>query len=256
MYKLYNFHTDIFSMKMKKFVKSILALSLFCFATNVFAAETEEYLRPYELDKILREIKKPGAPVITEDYIIFTADPKNRYVGIAFDFEDYQIIHPFKLLNSTDEDGNKTPVHLFYCYERTHKISQIKYRLVIDGLWTTDPLNPEKIYDDDVNLYFSKVSDTAGIRRNTEVTDNSTVHFIYKGEAGQTIRLAGNFSNWDPWIYQLRETYPGFYELELPLPDGKYYYNYYIGLTPVLDTTNPERTYLKDGKAVSVIQVY
>lgn len=255
MFKLKLFHSDIQNMKRKNFVRTILTLAILSIGTASFAAEKEGYLRPYDLDKILREIKKPGAPVITEDYIIFTADTRNRYVGIAFDFEEYQVIHPFKLLCSTDEDGNKTPQHLFYCYERKHKVSEIKYRLVIDGLWTTDPLNPDKIYDDDVNLYFSRVSDVGGIKRNTEVTENSTVHFIYKGASGQTIRLAGTFSNWDPWIYQLRETYPGFYELELPLPDGKYYYNYYIGLDPVLDNTNPERTYLRNGKVVSVIQV-
>lgn len=256
MVKLNILHTDIFSMKRKNFIRNLLVIGFICLCSNIFAAEKEEYLRPYDLDRILREIKKPCAPVITEDYIIFTADPRNRYVGIAFDFEDYQIIHPFKLLNATDEDGKKTPMHLFYCYERTHKISEIKYRLVIDGLWTTDPMNPNKEYDDDVNLYFSKVSDVGGIKKNTEVTDKNTVRFVYKGESGQTIRLAGTFSNWDPWIYQLKETAPGFYELELPLPDGKYYYNYYIGLTPVIDSTNPERTYFNDGRSVSVIQVF
>ena len=241
-------------MKKNHFIKTICTLFLLSSGLSLFSAEPIKY-RPYELDKILREIKGPTAPVITDDYIIFTADPKNRYVGIAFDFEDYQIIHPYKLQCSTDEDGNKTPQHLFYCYERTHKISEIKYRIVIDGLWTTDPTNPEKEYDDSVNLYFSKVSDAQGIIRNTEVTDRATVHFIYKGESGQTVRIAGTFCNWDPWIYQLKETAPGFYELELPLADGKYFYNYYIGLTPVLDTTNPERTFLKDGRSVSVIQV-
>ncbi len=231
-----------------------MALVMLSSATAAFSATPIKY-RDYELDTILREIKAPTAPVITDDYIIFTADPSNRHVGIAFDFEDYQIIHPYKLQCATDEDGNKTPQHLFYCYERTHKISEIKYRIVIDGLWTTDPLNPVKEYDDSVNLYFSKVSDTQGIIKNTEITERNTVHFVYKGKSGQTIRIAGTFCNWDPWIYKLKETAPGFYELELPLPDGKYFYNYYIGLTPVLDTTNPERTYLKDGRSVSVIQV-
>ena len=134
-------------MKKNHFIKTICTLFLLSSGFSLFSAEPIKY-RPYELDTILREIKGPTAPVITDDYIIFTADPKNRYVGIAFDFEDYQIIHPYKLQCSTDEDGNKTPQHLFYCYERTHKISEIKYRIVIDGLWTTDPTNPEKEYDD------------------------------------------------------------------------------------------------------------
>ena len=57
---------------------------------------------------------------------------------------------------------------------------------------------------------------------------DGTVHFVYKGKAGQHIRLGGSFTNWDSWIYELTETSPGLYELELPLPAGKYYYSYYI----------------------------
>ena len=99
------------------------------------------------------------------------------------------------------------------------------------------------------------MEDPGSIKIFTSEKQENVVHFIYKGETGLDLHLAGSFTNWDPWIYKLQETAPGFYELELPLPDGKYFYNYYIGLTPVVDTTNPERTYLKDGRSVSVIQV-
>ena len=89
----------------------------------------------------------------------------------------------------------------------------------------------------------------------TESPKNDYAHFIYKGESGQKVNLAGTFTNWDPWIYELKETSPGLYELELPLPAGKYYYNYYIGLTPVLDNTNPKKIYTKDGRSASVLTV-
>lgn len=244
-------------MKKNKFKLTLIFLLLILSGSvNMLFAEEEIKYNPYELDKLLHEIEKPGAPVVTDDYIIFTADPKNRYVGIAFDFENYQIIHPYTLLTVTDEDGNKSARHLFYCYERKHKRTEIRYRLVIDGLWTSDPLNPEKVYDDNVNLYFSRVSDPGRVKRNTEVNENNVIHFIYKGEAGQNVRLGGNFSNWDSWIYELRETEPGVYELELPLPDGTYYYNYYIGLTAITDNTNPDVVFTKDGREVSKIVVH
>ena len=244
------------SMKKNKFLLVLTILLIFTSGFNALFAEEPVKYNPYELDKLLHEIEKPGAPVVTEDYIIFTADPKSRYVGIAFDFENYQIVHPYTLLTITDEDGNVTPRHLFYCYERKHKISEIRYRLVIDGLWTADPLNPDKVYDDNVNLYFSKVSSGGYVKKNTEVNENNCIHFIYKGESGQKVRLAGNFSNWDSWIYELKETEPGFYELVLPLPDGTYYYNYYIGLNTVTDNTNPDVVFTKDGREVSVITVH
>ena len=246
-------------MRMKKLFLflMILALSICGLAAGAVGLYAEEpaNFQNYELDTLLHEIDKAQAPVITENYIIFTCQPKYRFVGIAFDFENYQIIHPFQLLTHSDEDGVVTKKHMFYAYERQHKSTEIKYRLVMDGLWTTDPENPQKIYDDSVNLWFSKVEDPNSIKTYTQAKKSDSVHFIYKGESGQKIHLAGTFTNWDPWIYELNETSEGVYELELPLIAGKYYYNYYIGLTPVLDNTNPEKIYTLDGRSASVIVV-
>ena len=246
---------DTVSMKKLIFTTLLLALTLCGVgAAGLHGAEMTNY-QNFELDTMLHEIDKPGAPVVTDDYIIFTCDPNYRYVGIAFDFENYQVIHPFQILTNTDEDGKVTRKHMFYCYKRQHLFTSLKYRLVLDGLWTADPLNPNKEYDDSMNLYFSKVEDPGSILTLTQATKNDTVRFVYKGESGQTIRLAGTFTNWDPWIYELNETAPGLYELELPLTSGKYFYNYYIGLTPILDATNPEKIYTLDGRSASVIVV-
>ena len=133
-------------MKKCKIFAICAVLILGTMVQSVFAKEKEIIYQPYELDKLIHDIDEPGAPVITEDYIIFTADTDHRNVGIVFDFENYQTIHPFQILMKVDEDGNKTPQHMFYCYERKHKIENIRYRLIMDGLWTTDPLNPDKVY--------------------------------------------------------------------------------------------------------------
>lgn len=240
-------------MKKNKF----LAAALLCLGLStgrLFAAEQSNY-QDFDLDTLLHEITAPGAPIVTDDYIIFTADVYNRFVGIAFDFENYNVIHPFQILTTKDDDGKVSRKHMFYCYQRQHKFTSLKYRLVIDGLWTADPLNPLKEYDEEVNLYFSKVEDPGSVKIYTQAKDDEFVHFIYKGEPGLKLNLAGTFTNWDPWIYQLYETSPGLYELELPLTTGTYYYNYYIGMTPILDNTNPEKIYATDGRVASVITV-
>lgn len=239
-------------MKRKHFL--VTAGFLFCIFSGIYAAEETNY-QNYELDLLLHEIDTPRAPVVTEKYIIFTAETNHRYVGIAFDFEDYKIVHPFQILTSTDEEGITTRKHMFYCFERSHKFSSLRYRLVIDGLWTTDPLNPNKEYDENVNLYFSRLENLGNKYIYTDSTKNNSVHFVHKGKSGQKINLAGTFTNWDPWIYELTETSPGLYELELPLPKGRYYYNYYIGLTPMLDETNSNKIYTQDGRSASVIEV-
>ena len=240
-------------MKKTKILIAAIAL-LLAGGAGLFSAAPVNF-QNFELDTLLHNIEKPGRPIVTEDYIIFTANTSNRSVGIAFDFENYQVIHPFQILSSTDEEGNSTRKHLFYCYQRQHRFDTLKYRLVIDGLWTTDPLNPNKEYDENVNLYFSKLENLGQIKIVTEATKSDTVKFIYKGESGLKLNLAGTFTNWDPWIYQLEEIQPGLYELELPLTRGTYYYNYYLGLTPILDNTNPQKIYTTDGRSASVIRV-
>ena len=239
-------------MKKSKF---LLVFLLTLFIVNISWAKEEIVYKPYELDKLIHDVEKPCAPVVTEDYILFTADAKYRSVGIAFDFENYKIVHPFQILTTTDADGIKTKKHMIFCYKRTHELDSIKYRLIIDGLWTTDPLNPLIEYDDDVNLYFSKVNVPHGIKICTAQTDDNYTNFIYKGESGLHVNLAGNFTNWDPWIYELKETEPGLYKLELPLPKGKYIYSYYIGLTPVLDNSNPNKVFTDDGRTANVLYV-
>lgn len=238
-----------------KRIKFLLAAAAFFFCTSMTFAMESANANPYLYDKIIREIRNPQAPVVTDDYIVFSADPSHRFVGVAFDFENYQTIHPFQLLKTQDMDNKVKNTVLFYCYERKHQVSSIKYRLVIDGLWTTDPENPEKEYDENVHLYFSKVSGLGEIATYTKQSDSSYTHFIYKGESGLDLKLAGNFTNWDPWIYTMNETKPGFYELDLPLPDGKYYYSYFVGLVPVLDNTNPNKVYTDDGRTANVIVV-
>jgi hypothetical protein len=239
-------------MKKSKF---LLVFLLTLFIVNISWAKEEIVYKPYELDKLIHDVEKPCAPVVTEDYILFTADAKYRSVGIAFDFENYKIVHPFQILTTTDADRIKTKKHMIFCYKRTHELDSIKYRLIIDGLWTTDPLNPLKEYDNDVNLYFSKVNVPHGIKICTAQTDDNYTNFIYKGESGLHVNLAGNFTNWDPWIYELKETEPGLYKLELPLPKGKYIYSYYIGLTPVLDNSNPNKVFTDDGRTANVLYV-
>lgn len=237
-------------------MKKHILVYFFLISVSFFAFSAEQVnFQDFELDTLIHSIEKPGAPIITEDYIIFTCAPNYRYVGIAFDFENYQTIHPFQILSRKDDEENVSRHFMFYCYKRQHEFTTLKYRLVFDGLWTKDPLNPNFVYDDNVNLYFSVVNDPDSVKIYTKNEETSGVKFIYRGESGQKIHLAGTFTSWDPWIYELKETSSGIYELTLPLTKGKYYYTYYIGLTPVLDNTNSQKIYTADGRVANVITV-
>lgn len=249
------FYADIQSMKMKT-LKNIAAAGLL-FACLCAHAEkpVQEEKDLYEYNNIVSKLTKPLPPFSGDNYIVFTQPMGHRFIGIAFDFEEYRTIHPFMIHRNRDVEGSVTSELMFYILERPAELSEITYRLVIDGLWTSDPMNTDKIYDEFSGITLSKLDLGGRLPEVTGQTKNSGTKFIYNGEPGLTVRLGGTFTNWDSWIYQLEETSPGFYELSIPLPCGKYYYNYYLGMNAVVDKTNPERAYTQDGRTASVITV-
>ena len=109
---------------MKKLIL-LAALVLGLLSAQAFAAEITNY-QNFELDTLLHGIDKPGAPVVTDDYIIFTADTKHRFVGIAFDFEEYKVIHPFQILTQKDDEEKVSRKHMFYVYKREHKFTELR----------------------------------------------------------------------------------------------------------------------------------
>ncbi len=234
--------------------KIIILLCAINFLLPMFALDLEHFSdKQYILDSLLETIDRPREPVVIGDYIIFTADPSIRHAGIAFDFEQYRKIHTFKRLVRQNEDNTNTQSFVsFYILYIPQNIQSISYRVVMDGLWTTDPQNMLSIYDANANLHVSHLQLQRPVISET-ITNQKTVKFVYEGESGQRIRLAGNFTNWDPYIYELRETSMGLYELELALPKGTYYYTYYSGIQSFLDETNPERAYTSDGRVASVV---
>ncbi len=219
----------------------------------VHAAEPVVTLTEEEADyaNLVTTITQVGVPYISGDYLIFTQKSDARYVGIAFDFENFGTIHPFMKRNTYDDDDKVESSFYFYMLKLTKTMKDIKYRVVIDGLWTLDPENSAKVYDRTTGLTLSYFDATRNLPPATEILDNGRVHFVYQGAAGQQIRVGGSFTNWDSWIYEMQEVKPGLYEFQLTLPPGVYEYAYFSGVTTIVDTTNPDRCFTSDGKKAS-----
>lgn len=240
---------------MNKRLVLFFLLSIFSF--NVFSAEKNVSLSDEELDyaEFVNTIKGVSSPYLKDNKIIFTANNDARSVGIAFDFENYKTIHYFKIKKQYDLNNEEINSFFFYVLDLPKTIQKVKYRLVIDGLWTLDPLNEKYSYDEKTDLILSDFDATRYIPPVTEIKSNGKTKFIYTGFPGQKIRLGGSFTNWDSWIYEMKETSPGLYEFELPLPPGKYEYAYFSGITSFTDNTNPKKCYSKDGKIASLLIV-
>lgn len=245
---------------------NLFLVSAVFLATSTFAAKEKKSSGPvvesrysFEYREVAQKLKKPTEPFEKDGLIVFSAEEGPHYVGIAFDFENFQKIHPFQKRIILDENDERSRTWYFYILEEYPQTDKILYRLIIDGLWTTDPMNPKQHYDAATGIRLSQVDITREYAKETTISKNtnggSTVHFVYKGKSGQTVRLAGTFSKWDSWIYQLKETSRGFYELTLPLTKGTHYYVYYIGTKAFPDITNHERAIKDNGDPVSKLVI-
>jgi hypothetical protein len=250
---------------MKKF---ITALFLIFIIGSTWAQHTDSGEFSGELIDQLLRYEEPGAPKIVGDTVIFTVSSEYRRAGIAFAHEGFGKVHWFKKLMIPNENASpwkkdKPPPDLyrdsgmlFHVFTIPETLSgEIEYRLVMDGLWVCDPLNPRRR------------SGAAGLDRSVVVLPKitrpdslsrgplGTLNFTFYAPGGETVTVAGTFNNWDPFMYELRETSPGRYTLSLPLPPGTYHYAFFYRGERLLDPSNPNRVYSRDGKAASEASV-
>ncbi len=239
----------------KKFVISMCIL-MFC-AFSVSAAKKIIEYTDEELDlaNTASQIQKVEKPYLKGNDVIFTFPFNCRHVGIAFDFEDYKTVHSYMLKKITDMDGEVSDSFYFYVLNLPKNIKEFNYRIITDGLWILDPLNSDTVYDENTELMLSHFNASREIKPVTEKTSSGSIRFVYQGETGKKIRLAGSFTNWDSWIYELQEVKKGLYTFELNLPPGKYEYAYFLGFNSFPDTSNPNRCYSDDGKIASLLIV-
>jgi len=250
-----------------KRIKFLVILTLI-FASFSQAPVWADDWETYDVLNRLLTMKTPGSPVIYEDFVIFTADSSLRRLGIAFSHENFANTYWFKKLvvpndfNAPIPAGQKLPDPYkdsgiqFYIYKVPQQIKNLEYRLVVNGLWTTDPSNPRFKRDpvSGLNLSVIQMPDRPQ-KPNPFETLPDGVTFTFKGTSGENVTIAGTFNGWDPFMYELRETAPGVYTITLPLASGSYQYVFFCKGLRIVDSLNPRRIYTRDGKAASVIDV-
>jgi hypothetical protein len=227
-------------------------------------------LQSYQFIELLLSLSKPQPPVVFEDAVVFTADGRhNRKVGVAFAHEQFQHIYWFKKIlvpvDQTEpfvENAKKEPERLrdsgmlFYAYQTPPNLSRLEYRLIVDGLWVSDPSNPVRRTDMRYGLELS-VTDApeAGDKTGAAPAGQGGLNLRYTAASGESITVAGDFNAWDQFMYRLKETRSGDYRLELPLPAGTYHYIFYKNGERVLDPGNQNKKYLPSGKVVNTVVI-
>jgi len=230
-----------------------------------FAVDIES-IESYKVIEYLLSLKEPGPPVFIEDMVVFTASTSQRRVGIAFADEGFYKVHWFRqmligqdsqdLLANKKADPYKDSGILFYVHKPPEGAFAVEYRLIINGLWTTDPVNPAMRRDNNSGLTWSTL---ALPPREPELSPlkgpPGSLSFFFKGPPGETVSVGGSFNGWDPFMYELKEGPPGSYSLNIPLPPGRYQYVFFHRGQRYLDPNNASRVYSKDGRAASEIVI-
>ena len=238
-------------------MKRIRTIILFTLVTAFAGAADWE---TYELIDRLLTLPGPSAPVIFEDAVIFTASSGLRRVGVAFSYENFsriywftQLLVPQDPLGAPIPPGKKVPDPykdsgiLFYVHQVPENTNELEYRLIVDGLWTIDPVNPKTRKDPVSGLAWSVLS----LPRREPMPNvlngpPGSLSFSFKGPPGENVTVAGNFNGWDPFMYELIESPAGVYSLNLPLPPGRYQYVFFHRGQRYVDPYNSNRVYSKD----------
>ena len=229
---------------------------------------TEEW-ETYELINSLLSITRPGTPVVHSDSVIFTADSGLRRVGVAFAHENFENIYWFRtllipqdFLNPIILPGEKEPSPYrdsgiqFHVYQFPDHLSELEYRLIINGLWTVDPFNQLTRRDPITGLSLSVLRLPQRQTRPNPLNGlPGGLNFTFTGPPGEIVTVAGNFNSWDPFMYELREGPSGVYNITIPLPPGTYQYVFFHRGERFTDQYNPNRIYARNGSAASEITI-
>ena len=225
----------------------------------------EDTLSFQYIDHLFQLGGKPDAPCVIDDSIVFTASSSFRRVGIAFGHEGYGKVYYFRRFMIANDNASpwikeRPPADLyrdsgmlFHVFQIPETLEgELEYRLIIDGLWVKDPLNPEYRCDSGSGITKSIVL-IPHIRRPDSPNrgPEGTLTFTFYAEPEETVTIAGSFNNWDLYMYELPEISPGRYQLSLPLPPGTYHYAFFLRGERFLDPSNPRRVYTREGKGAS-----
>lgn len=238
-------------MKVPKPILALFASLLFASLAFLYPLAAEESFST-ATHMFVMGLSKAGTAQIVGDAVVFSSNLKARFVGIAFQHENFTQIHPMR--------RNQHGV-FFLAYDIPYDMKDdLRYRLICDGAWCPDPLNPDQEVDPASGIRLSRVSipfrssQKSGLYQILK-PGQDLAHFRFFGEPGERVCLTGSFNEWDPFMYELTEDEPGQYSIELRLPPGLQRYAFFYQGRLVADSLNSQSCYTAEGTKLSVLNV-
>ncbi len=153
--------------------------------------------------------------MIFEDSAIFTAPSNLRRVGVAFAHENFSTVYWFKQLlvsqdrlNAPIPPGKKVPDPYidsgiqFFVFKMPENLKELEYRLVVNGLWTVDPSNDLFRRDKVSGVSVSVLPIPQRAQKHDPLNGlPKGLNFLFTAPPGEIVSVAGDFNNWDPFMY-------------------------------------------------------
>ncbi|MFW5695773.1 MAG: hypothetical protein ACOCYB_11435 [Alkalispirochaeta sp.] len=221
-------------------------------------------------------ITEAGEPRVFDDLVVFTYQPSGfvRHVAAAFAHEGYRELHTFSVRKRTDDED------LFYlAYPVDIDRDHLDYRIVVDGVWMSDPHAPQTVSDDrGIEIGRVMLRERPSYRTPSPVpNDDGTVTFRFALDTRISatletvdrqrispdtfdepeIYVVGTFNGWDPYAHRLSgPDEDGFYSVTIPVSSGDHFYYFLIDGRRVLDPLNRSQGRdLQTDTRVSYLQV-
>ena len=220
-------------------------LSLLLASGPLAAQEENPRLRTY-----LHTLQNGDVPRVIENHLVLTyvSGIPVRYVAAAFAHENFGELHLYR--------KNQNGVFVL-AYPIEGLVRELQYRIVVDGLWMRDPLNPQVSQDSrGIPLSRKELPQQPQRLLDTPIANpDGTFSFLYSGDPDRDVRIAGDFNRWSPFSHPLREYAPGEYEIRLRLYAGEHRYRFIVDGREMFDQRNPRIAYDQYGRRISVVTV-
>jgi hypothetical protein len=219
----------------------------------VVSASAASAASPAALDVVIRNIRTMQAPRLVGDTLVLSYRARDlvRFVGARFRHELGAVLHVY----AVNEHG--VFVLDYPLPEAADRAGvRLGYRIVADGVWTTDPSNP-LMEVDDRGIAWSVYEVEGEVERSVvnPVVKAGRATFVFEGAPGSRVSLVGDFNAWDPFAELMREIKPGEFAASIEVRPGRHYYAFYADGRKVLDEKNSETGIDPDGRRVSSFTV-
>lgn len=242
---------------MRATTTAVIAFAMATVATTVSMAQR----LPVELQIEIAVLETAGPPRVFEDWVIFSYEQAGfaRYVAAAFEHEGYRELHVFQVKKREGQSD------LFVLpYQVDPDWGELRYRLVVDGVWMSDPSATGDLRDANGIQISSVTLEQRSAHRLQSPYDNGdgTLTFLFPvdGTVYPTVEtvdrrrlstrqferprltLVGSFNGWDPFRHRLEPAErAGFYQIRVPVGSGIQYYYFLVDGERVLDPMNSNR---------------